>query len=137
MEENHGCRGMFQIFVRVIDANGNPLDGVEVGRVLYNSKKMSGSKDSGPQGIPERGWLQFDLYSSGDKVYVSRDVDGRDVSNLSQVSDVLDVREENIPPQVLVDAGYCSSVAECQDLVSRNDLCQNHHSYEVVFQRTW
>lgn len=126
IQENGGCAGNHHIFIKVIDLAGNPIDGVVIHGIWTNENHVSGEK--GP------GRAEIALWKSGEQVQVIADAEG---PRTSEVSRVLDVREENIPVEELVAAGYCSSVAECQQLLSQNRLCNYHHSYEVVFQRQW
>jgi len=127
IEENHGCMGNHHIFITVIDKNGNPLNGVIIHGIWTKENHVSGEKGPGRAEIP--------LWKSGEQVVVTGDVSGRTYT--SETSRVLDTREENIPPEELVAAGYCSSVEECIQRVQTNSLCQYHHSYEVIFQRQW
>jgi hypothetical protein len=145
IDENGGCRGMFNGFVKVIDANGNPLNGVSV-KAIFQSEannrdgkpdeiRLSGSKGSDFRGNPDEGWLQFDFYSRGDQVVVVADVDGRQVT--SDVSRSLDVEDEKIGAELLMASGYCNSIEACQLGIDTNTLCRFHYSWEVVFQRRY
>lgn len=125
-QENGGCAGNHHIFVTVLDAAGNPLDGVVVHFVWTGEDQITGKK--GP------GKTEFVQGKSGEQVLVAADSGG---ARTSEVTRVLDVREENIPISELVAAGYCGSEAECQQRISENSLCRYHYSYEVIFQRTW
>jgi len=118
---------MHNIFVRVVDPGGAPLDGLVIHGVWTNLDRLSGSK--GP------GRAEFDLYLAGEQVLVTHDAGGR--SYTSETTRVLDTREANIPVEDLIAGGYCSDPADCQDKIRRNRLCNGHYSYEVVFQRTW
>lgn len=135
IDENSGCIGNHNIFVKIIDIAGNPVSGVIVKRVWTGEEKASGSKESDYQGRPDAGWLQFDLYKHGDQVVVVRDADGREVS--SDVSRSLEVEDEKIGAQLLMETGYCASLEECQQRIDTNSLCRFHYSWEVVFQRQY
>ncbi len=135
IDENQGCQGNHNIFVKVVDITGNPLNGVTVRRIWANVDAVSGSKNSDFLGRPDQGWLQFDLYKNGDQVRVARDVDGREVS--SDTSRSLEVEDEKIGAQELMNNGYCASIAECQQKIDSNSLCRYHYSHEVIFQRQY
>jgi len=125
-QENAGCLGNHHIFITVLDAAGNPMDGVSIHGVWTGENHTTG--DKGP------GKTEIVLWKSGEQVLVAADSGG---ARTSEVTRVLDVREENIPISELIAAGYCGSEAECQQLLSQNGMCNYHHSYEVIFQRTW
>jgi hypothetical protein len=124
--ENDGCMGRHHIFVKVVDLAGNALDGVAIHGVWTQEDHVTG--DKGP------GSTEIVLYKAGEQVLVTADSGG---ARSSDTSRVLDTREENIPIQELIDAGYCSSQADCEAKLRDNALCNYHHSYEVVFQRQW
>jgi hypothetical protein len=145
IDENGGCVGNHNGFIKVIDANGNPLNGAAI-MAIWQSEAMrqdgkpdliviSGSKGSDFRGTPDEGWAQVDMYKRGDQVKIVRDVDGREVS--SEVSRSLDVEDEKIGPELLLANGYCASLEECQQRINENTLCRFHYSWEVVFQRTY
>lgn len=145
IDENAGCLGNHNAFVKVVDLSGNPLNGVTV-LAIWQTEVMrrdgkpdlvavSGSKGSDFRGNPDGGWLQFDMYKTGEQVKVVRDVDGREVS--SEVSRSLDVEDEKIGPELLMANGYCGSIEECQQKINENTLCRYHYSWEVVFQRQY
>jgi len=135
-DENHGCEGNHNFFFQVLDANGAPVNGAVVLRVYSGETSISGSKDSPwALGTPNQGWGQFDIYKNGDQLRVIADPNKGDV--VSETTRAMGVRDEEIPIPELMGAGYCSSEAECAQLVAENRLCRFHYSYEVVFQRTW
>jgi uncharacterized protein YraI len=145
IDENGGCAGNHNGFIRVIDANGNPLNGVSI-LAIWQSEALrqdgkpdlvvtSGSKGSDFMGNPAEGWTQVDMYKHGEQVKVIRDVDGREVS--SEVTRSLDVEDEKIGPELLMANGYCPTLEECQRRINENTLCRFHYSWEVVFQRTY
>lgn len=145
IDENSGCMGNHNAFVKVIDNNGNPINGVAV-KAIFQSQalnqdgkpdeiRLSGSKGSDFRGNPDQGWLQFDFYKRGDQVVVVFDVDGRQVT--SDVSRTLEVEDEKIGPELLMANGYCNSLEACQLGIDTNSLCRYHYSWEVVFQRRY
>lgn len=145
IDENSGCMGNHNAFVKVIDINGNPINGVAV-KAIYQSQalnqdgkpdeiRLSGSKGSDFRGNPDQGWLQFDFYKRGDQVVVVSDVGGRQVT--SDVSRTLEVEDEKIGAELLLATGYCSSLEDCQQRIDTNTLCRYHYSWEVVFQRQY
>jgi hypothetical protein len=125
--ENGGCVGNHHIFITVVDKNGSPLDGVVLHGLWTKEDHVSGEK--GP------GRAEIILYKSGEQVQVVRDVSGRTYT--SETTRNLDTREDQIPIPDLISGGYCNDEADCQDKVAHNAMCNYHHSYEVVFQRTW
>jgi len=127
LAENGGCMGNHHIFVTVVDKNGSPLDGVVLHGLWTGEDHVSGEK--GP------GRAEIILYQSGEQVRVVRDVAGRTYT--SETTRNLDTREDQIPIPDLISGGYCNDEADCKDKIARNAMCNYHHSYEVVFQRTW
>ncbi|MFQ5612958.1 MAG: hypothetical protein ACE5H9_12575 [Anaerolineae bacterium] len=135
IEENGGCLGKHQIFVTVVDAAGNPLNGVLIGDTFNNPPKTSG--DKGP------GKAEFDLYKNGFELLVKQDPNaGRPVS--SEVTMKLSSNDWEIPIDWLIAGHYCSSHEECTRRwnsgtagIGENSLCWGHYSYEVTFQRTF
>jgi hypothetical protein len=129
-----GCGYGHQIYVWVLDAAGNPLDGVVIGDTYNNPRHISGEK--GP------GHAQYDLHMNGFELLVVEDTNaGRPVT--SEVSHVLSSNDWQIPVPWLIEGHYCATEEECiarradPDGVGSNSLCWGHYSYEIVFQRTW
>ncbi len=129
-----GCGYGHQIYVWVIDAAGNPLDGVVIGDTYDNPKHISGEK--GP------GHAQYDLYQNGYRLLVVEDTGaGRLVT--SEVSQVMSSNDWEIPMPWLIAGHYCATEDEClarradPSGVGSNSLCWGHYSYEIIFQRTW
>jgi hypothetical protein len=129
-----GCGYGHQIYVWVIDAADNPLDGVVIGDTYDNPKHISGEK--GP------GHAQYDLHMNGYRLLVVEDTGaGRPVT--SQVSQVMSSNDWEVPIPWLIEGHYCATEEEC--LARRADpetgqtssLCWGHYSYEIVFKRTW
>lgn len=122
------CGYGHEIYVTVIDAAGNPLDGIIIGDTYNNPKQITGSH--GP------GRTLYVLFSNGYNLLVAEDQSaGRPVS--SQTSHVLSAKDEEIPIPWLISSHYCANEAECQERVGNNSLCRGHYSYDIVFQRSW
>jgi hypothetical protein len=138
-EENGGCAGNHNIFIDVIDANGNPIKGVQLGDIWNNPGPVTGHKG---EDLPGR--AEYDLYKdSGYHVLVKEDpTAGRPVT--SEVTELLSADDWKIGIPRLIEAGYCPDEATCRVLWNsgtfgegNNSLCWGHYSWEVVFQRTW
>jgi hypothetical protein len=131
-EENSGCLGNHNIFVEVQDKNGGPLSGIIVCRQALLSQGQPGAcKASGEKGP---GRLEFDIYGSGDSVYVASEDPAH--TPRSDASVQLSVQDEEIPIPWLIAGGYCSDEASCQHRVASNTLCNGHYSFQVTFQAT-
>lgn len=123
-----GCGYGHQIYVWVIDAAGNPLDGVVIGDTYDNPRHISGEK--GP------GHAEYDLYKNGYELLVVEDTNaGRPVT--SQVSQVMSSNDWDIPIPWLIEGHYCATEDECAERAASNSLCLGHYSFEITFQRTW
>ncbi|MDM8520748.1 hypothetical protein QUF64_11910 [Anaerolineales bacterium HSG6] len=138
-EENGGCMGMHTIFIKVRDANGNPIKGVEIYDTWNNPGPVTGHK-----GDDRPGQAEWDLYkNSGRHVIVANDpTAGRAVT--SEVSRILSSDDWEIGIPDLIDAGYCPDEGTCRTLWNSgvfgegaNSLCWGHYSWEVIFQRVW
>jgi len=138
-QENGGCEGMHSIFIDVIDAQGNPIKGVQIGDEWGNPGPVTGHK-----GDDRPGHAEWDLYKNGGfKVSVKNDPSaGRPVT--SQVSDLLSSDDWKIGIPNLIAGGYCGDEGACRrDWNSgvfgegANSLCWGHYSWELVFQRSW
>jgi len=124
----NNCGYGHEIHITVIDAAGNPLNGVVIGDTYNNPRQITGSK--GP------GRAQYLLYFNGYDLFVAEDQSaGRPVT--SETSHVLSAKDEEIPIPWLIEGHYCANEAECQERISKNNLCRGHYSYDLVFQRTW
>jgi hypothetical protein len=129
-----GCGYGHQIYVWVIDAAGNPLDGVVIGDTFNNPRHISGEK--GP------GHTEYDLYMNGYRLLVVEDTN-TDRPVTSQVSEVMSSNDWEIPIPWLIEAHYCASEEECirrradPSGAGQNGLCWGHYSYEITFQRAW
>ena len=122
------CGYGHEIHVEVIDAAGNPLDGIILKDTYNNPPQITGSK--GP------GRAQYLLYFNGYNIFVAEDGSaGRPVT--SETSATLSAKEVEIPIPWLIAAHYCANEEECQLRVSQNALCQGHYSWTLKFQRVW
>ena len=126
--EYNSCPGWHQIFVTVLDVNGNPLDGVTV-EDTFNAVPPHVTGEKGP------GKLEYDLWQNGFSVHVTKNPDGSPAS--SDVTPKLSSWDEDIPNEWLVEANYCRDINDCVERKSHNQLCRGHYSYEVTFQKTW
>lgn len=138
-DENGGCAGNHNIFVDVVDVNGNPIKGVQLGDTWNNPGPVTGHK-----GDDKPGRAEYDLYKDGGyHVLVKSDpTAGREVT--SQVTELLSSDDWKIGIPRLIEAGYCPDEATCRVLWNsgvfgegNNSLCWGHYSWEVTFQRTW
>ena len=138
-DENGGCAGNHNIFIDVIDANGNPIKGVQLGDIWNNPGPVTGHK-----GDDRPGRAEYDLYKdSGFHVLVKSDPSaGREVT--SEVTGLLSADDWKIGIPNLIEGGYCPDQGTCETLwnsgtfgVGSNSLCWGHYSWKVVFQRTW
>jgi hypothetical protein len=132
IEENQGCRGMHEIFVKVVDINSTPLDGITVG-----IDDPSGGRTELVTGEKGPGKSEFPMYGMY-VVRVLRDA-GRDYT--SEVTRWLDSGQPTVDD--LWNGGYCQAdertYDECAEMreLGRGFLCYGHYSYEVVLQRQW
>lgn len=124
----NSCPGEHQIFVTVLDAAGNPLDGVTI-EDTFQAVPPHVSGEKGP------GKLEYDLWNNGFSLRVIKDVDGSPVT--SDVTPKLSSWDEDIPNEWLVAANYCKDINDCVARKSHNQLCRGHYSYEVTFQRAY
>lgn len=124
----NSCPGWHQIFVTVVDANGNPMDGVSV-QDTFNAvpPHITGEKGAGK--------LEYDLWNNGFSLMVSKNPDGSPAT--SEVTPKLSSWDEDIPDEWLVQANYCRDMADCAARKANNQLCRGHYSYNVVFKRTY
>lgn len=128
IDENGGCRGNHEIFVTVVDVNGNPLDGVVV-QDTFNAVPPHVSGEKGP------GKLEYDLWKNGFSLQVTQNPDGSPAT--SEVTAKLSSVDSDIPDEWLAQAGYCSSTQDCATRKPINQLCMGHYSYYVTFKRTY
>jgi uncharacterized protein YraI len=124
--------GEHNIFVKVVDPAGNPLDGVRVREVFTGIVHVSGEK--GP------GQVDFDIYMDG-----GGQVDIVDDGN-TPLSPKSRGMSANLPDwDLFLEAGYCNckpypDVDSCRAGWEARDfryMPNTHYVYEVVFQRTY
>jgi uncharacterized protein YraI len=133
VEENGGffdgpsvhCGEKRQLRVFVIDAAGNPLNGVTV-------KAAYGNQEEEVTGGKVTGMAEFVL-GGGQDVSIIRDVDGRQVT--SDYARGMSTQPEGIAQDQLIAAGYCTDAASCAYHVTQS--CRGHYSWDVTFRRTY
>ena len=136
MEENgdnprEGSCGMnHTLYIRVVDINGVPLDGIVVGIDDPAGRRIeltTGEKGPGKAEFPMYGTYVVRVLRVGDRGYIS------------EITRWLDSKQPTIDD--LWNGGYCldRSWEECNELreLGEGYLCYGHYSYEVVFQRQW
>ena len=126
--EYNSCPGAHQIFVTVLDVNGNPLDGVMV-EDTFDAVPPHVTGEKGP------GKLEYDLWKNGYSLHVTKNADGSPAT--SDVTPKLSSWDEDIPNEWLVEANYCRDINDCLERKAHNQLCRGHYAYEVTFQRTY
>lgn len=123
-----GCPGAHSIFVTVVDAGGNPMDGV----IIEDTGHAVPPKVSGEKGP---GKLEYDLWKNGFSLMVTKHADGSPAT--SDVTPKLSSVDEDIPNEWLVQANYCKDLNDCVDRKSHNQLCRGHYAYNVTFKKTY
>lgn len=113
--------------VIVNDVNGQPLNGVTA--VAWN-QDLTEEHITGEKGSGTAEWVMSMEFN----VRVARDVDGREVTN--DTNPHLSKKPSDIPTEQLIQAGYCTDAASCNDLIATN-ACSGHYSWDVTFQRTY
>lgn len=122
------CGYGHNVFITVVDAAGNPLDGVVFEDSYKTLRQISGSR--GPGGA------EYIFWGNGYQLQVVEYAPaGRPVT--SELSPLVSPKDEEIPIPWLIEGHYCASTEECQSRVSQNLLCRGHYSYDMLFQRTW
>ncbi|MEA3338144.1 MAG: SH3 domain-containing protein [Chloroflexota bacterium] len=125
----HCSGGDHNIFVNVVDAAGNPLNGTRVREIFTKEIKVTGD--------PIPGQVHWDIYRGGGGVVEIIDENGNPLSGQSRGMSA------DWPPFDLMEAaGYCSckphpDSESCRaDLESKQYLFSvGHYVYEVTFQR--
>ena len=133
VEENGGyydgpsvhCGGKRELHIKVVDAGGNPLNGVTIKAGLGAQEEIV----TGSKGIP--GDAEFVL-GGGQEVYVIRDVDGRQVT--SDYARGVSTNPHGIAIPTLIGGGYCKDEASCASFINQNG-CYGHYSWTVTFRR--
>lgn len=133
-ESSQRCDGGdHNIFVTVIDAAGNPLNGVRVREIFSGQVYVTGDQGKGP------GRVEYDIYrGGGGQVEIIGD-GGERIGELSR-----GMSADWPPFDLMLGAGYCNckphpDPASCEaDLNSKNYLfAVGHYAYEVVYRRTY
>lgn len=124
----NSCPGAQQIYVTVVDVNGNPLDGATV-EDTWNAVPPKISGEKGP------GKLEYDLWQNGFSLHVTKNSDGSPAT--SDVTPVLSSVDEQIPNEWLIQANYCRDMDDCVARKSNNQLCRGHYAYNVTFKKTY
>jgi hypothetical protein len=124
--------GEHNIFVTVVDAGGNPIDGVRVREVFTGI--VHGSGEKGP------GLVDFDIYMDGGGQIEIVDENNNPLSPQSRGMSA------NLPEwDLFLAAGYCNckpypDVESCRAGWEARDfryMPNSHYVYDVVFQRTY
>ncbi len=125
--------GDHNIFVLVVDAAGNPLDGVRILEIWTNQIRVTGGDNKGP------GRAEFDLYGGGGGQL-------RIVDEANNPKSELTRGMSNTFPDfdLMKAAGYCNCKPHPDDASCEADLnnrqymfAWGHYAYEVVFRRTY
>ena len=132
-EDTQFCDGGdHTVYITVVDANGNPINGVVVHGVWTGADLITGEKGDGRTEIP--------LYNAGEEFLITSDTSGATFS--SQTTRPL--HTDWPTAQDLWDCGYCAckpfaTFEECQ--LARDNhsylFAKGHYSYNVVFKRSW
>jgi len=110
--------GLHSIFIRVIDAGGNPLHGVTVWDASHpDQQAVTGDK-------PDPYSAEYQMWSL-DAYYL--EVNGAK----SEKTKALSTDRPKIANQDLIEAGYCTDNQDCDQNVH-----SMHFSWYVTFQRT-
>ena len=129
ISENGSCMGNHQVFLSVVDSQGDPLWGAVIGDPPENNFRVTAGDKNEPFFNYGTKMAEVDLYSAGTRLKVIEYPDGVPVT--SDQTPLLSTNTWDIPVDWLIEAGYCDDAASCTGL-----LCQGHYSYWVVFQET-
>lgn len=121
------CGEKHELYVNVVDINGNRINGVVVSSIYSSESYATGSQGKGD------GVVEFVLFG-GQDVKVVRDADGREVT--SDVAYGMTTKSPEIPNEQLIQAGFCWDTASC-DRFNFSAGCWGHHSWTVTFQRQY
>lgn len=127
-EENGGCAGQHLLRIIVVDANGNPLNGITL-RGIYTGIELT----TGAQGKGD-GRIEYDLYGTGEGFIVARNNDGRDAT--SENAEGFTTKSLDIDIPTLIGGGYCTNDADCQVFYNSYG-CTGHHSWQATFKRNY
>ncbi len=129
ISENGSCMGNHQVFLSVVDSQGDPLWGAVIGDPPENNFRVTSGDKNEPFFNYGTKMAEVDLYNAGTRLQVMEYPDGTPVT--SDQTPLLSTNTWEIPVDWLIEAGYCNDAASCTGL-----LCQGHYSYWVVFQET-
>lgn len=140
-EQNGGCAGAHNIYVNVLDVNGQPLLGAKIADPPFNNfVRISGEKNEPLLNIGTK-LAEIDLYKGGTALAVVEYPVGNPVT--SEVSPKLSTNDWEIPIPWLISGGYCANEQDCRTKwnsgvagVGLNNLCWGHYSFYLVFQAT-
>jgi uncharacterized protein YraI len=119
---NCGLGRVLHVFV--VDAAGNPLNGVTVkSATLPYEEAVTGLKGPGMAEL---------VLGEAKEVYVLRDAAGREVT--SDRSRGVSTMVYDIPVELLIQGGYCRDAQDCANFVAPCSCCY-HYSWDVTFQR--
>jgi hypothetical protein len=139
IRENGGCVGNHNIFMTVLDVNGQPLLGAKIGAEGDSILWTTGDKNE-PFFNYGNKLAEIELIKNGRVVRVVEYPAGHPVT--SENTPLLSSNDWEIPIPWMIEAGYCGSEAECRarradpDRVGNNTICWGHYSYWVVFKAT-
>lgn len=140
-QENGGCLGAHQIYVDVLDVQGNPLIGAKIADPPFNNfVRISGEKNE-PIFHYGNKLAEIDLYKGAARLAIIEYPEGKPVT--SELSPKLSTNDWEIPISWLIQAGYCANEGECRAKwnsgvpgVGSNSLCWGHYSFYLAFQAT-
>jgi hypothetical protein len=121
------CGEKRELHIYVQDKAGAPLDMVTL---LATNPVAQDFNVTGSKGPGHAEYVMGGLYD----VRVVKDVDGREVTSDSAVG--MTANSEAIANEVLIGAGYCRDVADCEHFKSQRG-CYGHHSWTVTFRRSY
>jgi hypothetical protein len=125
--------GDHNIFVNVIDAGGNPVDGVRVREVFSGQINVTGAQGKGP------GRVEYDIYRGG-----GGQLEIVDEGN-NRIGEATRGMSADWPDfDLMKAAGYCNCKPHPDDASCEADLrnkqylfAVGHYAYEVVYRRTY
>ena len=140
-QENGGCLGAHQVYVDVVDINGNPLLGAKIADPPFNNfVRISGEKNETVFNLGNK-LAEIDLYKSGTALAITEYPVGNPVT--SEISPKLSTNDWEIPIPWLIQGGYCANEGDCRARwnsgvagVGQNALCWGHYSYYLRFRAT-
>lgn len=115
--------GLHNIYFTVLDAGGNPLDGIILEEVNNQPPVQVTTGDKGP------GKTEFTMWAGDYRFKVVGNTGGQAFS--SETTHVLSIVFEHAVWEDLIAGGICSDVADCLAMGPM------HYSYRVTFRRTW